>query len=87
MYLVWLDLVSLQFPCDLRDSSSYHQQHLDDLYLLDIITQYYIDITILLNITYILGSIQFNTPEYYTQYYSILHAKEYNTTQYYMHIG
>ena len=38
------------------------------------------DITILLNITCILGSIQFNTTEYYIQYtsilqyYSILHA-------------
>ena len=45
------------------------------------------DITILLNITCVLGSIQFNTTEYYIQYYSILHVKSYNITQYYMHIG
>ena len=51
------------------------------------ITQYYIDIIILLNITCILGSIQINTTEYYIQYYSILHVKSYNTTQYYMRIG
>ena len=44
------------------------------------------DITILLNITYILGSIQFITTasEYYIQHYSILHVKLYNITQYYM---
>ena len=45
------------------------------------------NITILLNITCVLGSIQFNTTEYYIQYYSILHVKSYNITQYYMRIG
>ena len=44
------------------------------------IAQYYMDITILLNITCTLGSIQFNTTEYYIQYYSISHAKSYNIT-------
>ena len=33
------------------------------------ITQYYLDITILPNIICLLGSIQFNTTEYYIQYY------------------
>ena len=50
-------------------------------------TQYYMDITILLNITFVLGSIQFNATEYYIQYYSILHVKSYNITEYYMRIG
>ena len=47
------------------------------------ITQYHMDITILLNITCNMGSIHFHNTQYCIQYYSILHGHN-NITQYQM---